>query len=93
MLKLANGSEQNEQRGGQLDNKAEIQTLDTNLKTKDDISDVRAGVGYKSGKEESSKEENADKTGEEKPRLYVNKPLSEMPFDTSKVPVSSKRKS
>ena len=37
LLKLANGSEQNEQSGGQLDNKAEIQTLDTNLKTKDDI--------------------------------------------------------
>ena len=57
MLKLANESAQNEQSGGQVGNKVDIPPLDTNIKTKDNISDERASVVS-----ESSKEENEEKT-------------------------------
>ena len=94
LVKLANESVvQEEQSGGQSENnRVDIPSPDSYLKTENDTSDVGTGLGDDSGKEKISKEENDNKTGEEKPRLYVNKPLSEMPFDTSKVSVSDKKK-
>lgn len=87
LLKLVDESGQNEQSGGQIGNQEDIPPLDPEIKTKDSSSNERTSVAS-----EDTKEENEENTGVVKPRLYVNKPLSEMPFDKSKALTSSKRK-
>ena len=69
LLKLAKDTEQTEQCGGQVGNTDE-NTPNPDIESKDNISDAKS-----SG---SELEKNIEDV--EKPRLYVDKPLSEMPF-------------
>ena len=73
LLKLAG---QNEQSGGQIQNQTDISPPDPDIQTKNDTSNVR-------GRNDNTKE-NEENEGAVKPALYVNKPLSEMPFNKPK---------
>ena len=69
LLKLTKGSDQNEQSGGQVDNQVDIPPPEFNTKTKDNVSHE------KTSSREDSKGDDENNGEQEKPRLYVNKPL------------------
>ena len=86
LLKLTKESDQNEQSGGQVDNQVDIPPPESNIKTKDNVSNE------KTSSSEDSKGDDENNGEQEKPRLYVNKPLSKMPFDNPHVIASSAKK-
>ena len=72
LLKLAKDTEQTEQCGGQVGN-TDKNTPNPGIESKDNISDAK----YSGSESKDELEKNID---EEKSRLCVDKPLSEMPF-------------
>lgn len=92
LLKLVKGNEEIKQSGGRQDENANENTpSNSNIESKDSISDGKTSYGLEDNitdKKASipidSKGETGKGTGEEKPRLYVNRPLSEMPFVRAK---------
>lgn len=92
LLKLVKGNEEIEQSGGRQDENGNVNSpSNSNIESKDSISDGKTSNGLEDNimdKKASipidSKGENGKGSGEEKPRLYVNRPLSEMPFDKGK---------
>lgn len=78
LLKLAKDTEQTEQSGGQVGNRDQ-NTPEPDIKSTDNISDE------KDSNSESKYENDKSTEGQEKPRLYVDKPLSEMHFDNTNV--------
>ena len=73
--------------GGQVNNQEDIPPPESNIKTEDNVSNE------KTSNSKDSRGDGEDNGEQEKPKLYVNKPLSEMPFDNQHVPASDTKKS
>ena len=84
LLKLVKETEQKEQSGGQGTSE-EIPPPESHIKR----DDIVPNEGTNSSPD--SRGESEMKGEEEKPRLYVNKPLSEMPFENSHALASSRK--
>ena len=79
LLKLAKNAEQTEQSGGQVGN-TEGNTPNPGIGSKDNISDEK----FNTSESKKELEKNTKEEEGEKPRLYIDKPLSEMPFGKTK---------
>lgn len=92
LLKLVKDNEQTGQGGGgQVENANENTSSNPDKKMKDTTSNEKISTGLEDNITENkasttteSKDENGKEGGEEKARLYVDKPLAEMPFDKAK---------
>lgn len=85
LLKVAKQPEENEQSGGQLGSTEEY-TQSPNIKPKNNISDENESAS------ENKYENEKNTESEEKPKLYVDRPLSEMPFDSTRGIASRSKK-
>lgn len=79
LLKLSEKTDHNEQNGGQLENKNEVSSI-LDDKSKENI--LKENKIIKDSKHENEIKKNME---EEKSRLYVDKPLSQMKFSIRKL--------
>ena len=96
LLKLTNASGQTEQSGGQVDSSEKMPPPESDIKTNDVSNETTNSSQDSRGESEKKMEEgegeSENKMEKEKPRLYVNKPLSKMPFKKPHLLASSRQK-